>query len=62
VIIVVLGRRRGVHGTGAIAITRLWRDELDLEVQGVIGLCRWRSYNDEGLWRKRVAEDGQRAG
>jgi hypothetical protein len=48
-ILVVLGGRRGVHGAGAIAITRLWWDELNLEIQGVIGLCRWRSYDDERL-------------
>jgi len=47
VILMVLRRRGDVYGASAIAVTRLWRDELNLEVQWVIGLGGWGSYDDE---------------
>ena len=50
-ILMVLGRRGDVYGASAIAVARLWRDELNLEVQGVIGLGGWGPYDDERLWR-----------
>jgi hypothetical protein len=44
----VLGRRGNVLGMSASAtVTSLWRDELNLQVQRIIGLWRRRSYADE---------------
>jgi hypothetical protein len=48
----VLGRRGDVNRAGAVAVTRLWRDELNLEVQGVIRLGRWGSHDNERLGTK----------
>jgi len=52
VILMILGRRGDVHRAGAVAVARLWRDELNLEVQWVIGLGRWGSHDDERLGAK----------
>ena len=56
-IISVLGRRT-VERSSAIAVSRLRGDELNLEIQRMIGFGRWRSYDDERLG----AREGMRTG
>ena len=49
--LLVLGRRRSVPGTGAIAVTRLWGNELNSQVERVTG--DWsRKEDDERLGAK----------
>ena len=56
------GKGGDVHRAAAIAVAGLLGDELSPEVQRVVGLCRWRSYEESRMNNcPQTIEGGQSA-